>query len=110
MFVQAEKFLEATERDRSSIVVYGQELNERTWRMAKMNLAIHAISVAGLGQRWADTFERDIHAGTQMDYVLANPPFNIKDWVRNEEDKRWKYGVPPRVMRTSRGCSTLFPS
>lgn len=95
MFVQAEKFLEATKRDRSNIAIYGQELNERTWRMAKMNLAIHAISASGLGQRWADTFARDIHAGTQMDYVLANPPFNIKDWVRNEEDKRWKYGVPP---------------
>ena len=95
MFVQAEKFLEATKRDRSNIAVYGQELNERTWRMAKMNLAIHAISAAGLGERWADTFARDIHAGTKMDYVLANPPFNIKDWVRNEEDTRWKYGVPP---------------
>lgn len=95
MFVQAEKFLEATKRDRSNIAVYGQELNERTWRMAKMNLAIHAISASGLGERWADTFARDIHAGTKMDYVLANPPFNIKDWVRNEEDARWKYGVPP---------------
>lgn len=95
MFVQAEKFLEATKRDRSNIAVYGQELNERTWRMAKMNLAIHAISASGLGERWGDTFARDIHAGTKMDYIMANPPFNIKDWVRNEEDARWKYGVPP---------------
>lgn len=95
MFVQAEKFLEATKRDRSNIAVYGQELNERTWRMAKMNLAIHAISSSGLGERWGDTFARDIHAGTKMDYIMANPPFNIKDWIRNEEDARWKYGVPP---------------
>lgn len=95
MFVQAEKFLEVTKRDRSAIAVYGQELNERTWRMAKMNLAIHAISASGLGERWGDTFARDIHAGTKMDYIMANPPFNIKDWVRNEEDARWKYGVPP---------------
>ncbi|WP_368920942.1 type I restriction-modification system subunit M [Corynebacterium striatum] len=96
MFVQAEKFLETAEKDRTALAVYGQELNERTWRMAKMNLAIHAISSAGLGERWADTFARDIHPGKQMDYVMANPPFNIKDWSRNEEDTRWKYGVPPK--------------
>lgn len=96
MFVQAEKFLETTEKDRTALAIYGQELNERTWRMAKMNLAIHAISSAGLGERWADTFARDIHPGKQMDYVMANPPFNIKDWSRNEEDSRWKYGVPPK--------------
>ena len=96
MFVQAEKFLETTEKDRTALAIYGQELNERTWRMAKMNLAIHAISSAGLGERWADTFARDIHPDKKMDYVMANPPFNIKDWSRNEEDSRWKYGVPPK--------------
>lgn len=63
--------------------------------MAKMNLAIHGIDNKGLGARWGDTFARDQHAETQMDYVLANPPFNIKDWSRNEEDPRWRYGVPP---------------
>ena len=63
--------------------------------MAKMNLAIHGIDNKGLGARWGDTFARDQHADIQMDYVLANPPFNIKDWARNVEDPRWKYGVPP---------------
>ena len=95
MFVQAEKFLDANRRDTSAIAIYGQELNERTWRMARMNLAIHALSAKGLGERWGDTFARDIHPGVEMDYVLANPPFNIKDWVRNTKDKRWMYGVPP---------------
>ena len=66
-----------------------------TWRMAKMNLAIHGIDNKGLGARWGDTFARDQHADLQMDYVLANPPFNIKDWTRNVEDPRWRYGVPP---------------
>ncbi len=94
MFVQAERFLEAHHRDGSDLAVYGQELNERTWRMAKMNLAIHGID-GQLGARWQDTFARDLHAGVEMDYVLANPPFNIKDWTRNEEDARWVYGVPP---------------
>lgn len=94
MFVQADRFLEAHHRDGSDLAVYGQELNERTWRMAKMNLAIHGID-GQLGPRWQDSFARDLHAGVEMDYVLANPPFNIKDWARNEEDARWVYGVPP---------------
>ncbi|ACV77509.1 type I restriction-modification system subunit M [Nakamurella multipartita] len=94
MFVQTEKFLEAHHREGSEISVYGQELNERTWRMAKMNLAIHGLS-GNLGPRWGDTFARDIHPDVQADYVLANPPFNIKDWARNDKDPRWKFGVPP---------------
>ena len=98
MFVQTEKFLDAHKKDRTAISVYGQELNERTWRMAKMNLAIHGLN-ANLGPVWGDTFARDLyphltgHEGA--DYVLANPPFNIKDWARNEKDARWRFGVPP---------------
>ena len=94
MFVQTEKFLEAHNEDRTAISVYGQELNERTWRMAKMNLAIHGLN-ANLASRWGDTFARDQHPDVQADYVLANPPFNIKVWARNEEDPRWRFGVPP---------------
>lgn len=98
MFVQAEKFLESHEGEGSNISVYGQELNERTWRMAKMNLAIHGLS-GNLGSRWGDTFARDLHpelSGDKgADFVMANPPFNIKDWARNVSDPRWKYGVPP---------------
>ena len=94
MFVQAERFLESHEGEGSNISVYGQELNERTWRMAKMNLAIHGLS-GNLGPRWGDTFARDLHPELQADFVMANPPFNIKDWARSESDPRWKYGVPP---------------
>ena len=98
MFVQAEKFLEAHNMEGSDISVYGQELNERTWRMAKMNLAIHGLN-ANLASRWGDTFARDQHpeltGNNGADFIMANPPFNIKDWVRSESDPRWKYGVPP---------------
>ncbi|MEW1980583.1 class I SAM-dependent DNA methyltransferase [Citricoccus sp. NPDC079358] len=94
MFVQTEKFLDAHHQDPTAISVYGQELNERTWRMAKMNLAIHGLN-ANLASRWGDTFARDQHPEMQADFVMANPPFNIKDWARNELDPRWKYGVPP---------------
>lgn len=95
MFVQAEKFLAKHKEDPTNLMIYGQELNERTWRMAKMNLAIHGMDSSGLGSRWGDTFARDIHPGVQMDFALSNPPFNIKEWARNEDDKRWTYGVPP---------------
>ena len=94
MFVQTEKFLEAHHAEGSDIAVYGQENNERTWRMAKMNLAIHGID-GKLASRWGDTFARDQHPDLLADYVMANPPFNIKDWARNEDDPRWKFGVPP---------------
>ena len=80
MFVQAEKFLEAHHRNPTELSVYGQENMERTWRMAKMNLAIHGL-IGNLGTTWGDTFARDLHPDLQADYVLANPPFNIKDWA-----------------------------
>ena len=95
MFVQTEKFIHEHDGDPKDIAVFGQEGNEETWRLAKMNLAIHGIENKGLGARWGDTFARDQHADLQMDFVMANPPFNIKDWARNVEDPRWKYGVPP---------------
>ncbi|KGM13570.1 class I SAM-dependent DNA methyltransferase [Cellulomonas bogoriensis] len=94
MFVQTEKFLEQHNADLQAISVYGQELNERTWRMAKMNLAVHGLN-ANLGTKWQDTFARDVHPDVEMDYVLANPPFNVKAWARSESDPRWRYGVPP---------------
>ena len=95
MFVQTEKFIYEHDGDPKNVSIYGQESNERTWRMAKMNLAIHGINNKGLGTRWGDTFVLDYHADLAMDYALANPPFNIKDWHRVESDPRWKHGVPP---------------
>ncbi|MFJ9660607.1 type I restriction-modification system subunit M [Streptomyces griseoflavus] len=95
MFVQAAKFIKAHQGSKSDIAVYGQELNERTWRLAKMNLAIHGID-GNLASRWGDTFADDKHPDLKADFVMANPPFNIKDWARDETDPRWKYGVPPK--------------
>jgi type I restriction enzyme M protein len=96
MFVQAERFVEAHGGQRNDIAVYGQELNDTTWRLAKMNLAIRGIE-ADLGPRWGDTFDEDLHPDLKADYILANPPFNVSDWGGDQlrEDPRWKYGVPP---------------
>ncbi|MEZ0115151.1 type I restriction enzyme M protein [Catenulispora sp. EB89] len=96
MFVQAEKFVVSHRgaRHAHDLSVYGQESNERTWRLAKMNLAIHGIT-GNLSDRWGDTFAHDRHPDVLADFVLANPPFNMSDWARNTQDTRWKYGVPP---------------
>ncbi|WP_438037284.1 type I restriction-modification system subunit M [Sorangium sp. So ce204] len=96
MFVQSEKFIEQHGGRVGDISVYGQESNPTTWRLAKMNLAIRGIE-ANLGPENADTFHRDLHKDLKADYILANPPFNAKDWgqERLKEDVRWKYGTPP---------------
>ncbi|MGI5420299.1 N-6 DNA methylase [Actinomadura luteofluorescens] len=92
MFVQAERFVLSHRGRPDDIAVYGQEANERTWRLARMNLAVHGI--AGDVRR-SDTFYEDAHPGLAADHVLANPPFNMSDWYRDPGDPRWRYGVPP---------------
>ena len=96
MFVQSERFVEAHGGQRNDIAVYGEELNDTTWRLGKMNLAIRGIE-ADLGPRWGDTFHDDLHPDLKADFILANPPFNISDWGGDQlrDDPRWKYGAPP---------------
>jgi type I restriction enzyme M protein len=95
MFVQSEKFVEAHGGGLGDISIYGQESNATTRRLAVMNLALRGIE-ADFGPEHADTFRRDLHPDLRADYVLANPPFNDSDWFRQDEDVRWKFGVPPR--------------
>lgn len=94
MFVQSEKFIEAHAGQLGDISIYGQESNYTTWRLAKMNLAIRGIE-AQIAH--GDTFHDDKHPDLKADYILANPPFNSRDWRGEliQEDKRWEYGVPP---------------
>ena len=98
MFVQSVKFVEAHGGDTSAINVYGQEQDPDTYRLAKMNLAVRGIS-HDLGDRPASTFTHPHHTDKKMDYIMANPPFNLKKWRTEEElatDPRWSgYGIPP---------------
>jgi type I restriction enzyme M protein len=96
MFVQSENFVESRGGGRNDIAVYGEELNDTTWRLAKMNLAIRGIE-ADLGPRWGDTFHEDLHPDLKADFILANPPFNISDWGGDQlrDDPRWRFGAPP---------------
>lgn len=95
MFVQSEKFVEEHSGRLGDIAVYGQELNETTWRLAKMNMAIRGIDA---DIRRGDSFHEDRFPDLKADYIIANPPFNISDWGQEllSGDIRWKYGVPPK--------------
>ena len=99
MFVQSIKFIEAHHGNKKEISIYGQEYTNTTYKLAKMNLAIRGIS-ANLGEKAADTFHDDQHKDLKADYIMANPPFNQKDWrAENEltDDPRWRgYDVPPK--------------
>ncbi|WP_313567262.1 N-6 DNA methylase [Empedobacter sp.] len=99
MFVQSLKFIEKHQGNKKDISIYGQELTNTTFKLAKMNLAIRGIS-ANLGNKAADTFADDQHKELKADYIMANPPFNLKDWrAENEltDDSRWTgYEVPPK--------------
>lgn len=109
MFVQSEKFVEA-HRDHYNgksreidklfervVSIYGQESNQTTWRLCKMNLAIRGIDSTNVLWNSEGSFLNDAHPDLKADFVIANPPFNDSDWsgelLRN--DGRWKYGVPP---------------
>ena len=99
MFVQSLKFIEKHKGNKKDISIYGQELTNTTYKLAKMNLAIRGIS-SNLGNKAADTFGDDQHKDLKADYIMANPPFNLKDWrVENEltTDPRWAgYEIPPK--------------
>jgi type I restriction enzyme M protein len=93
MFVQSEKFVQAHEGKLDDIAVYGQESNQTTWRLCKINLAIRGIDS---NIQWGNSFIEDKHPDLRADYILANPPFNDKDWKADQlqDDVRWTYGVP----------------
>src|SRR4051794_9645860 len=96
MFVQSEKFVESHGGRLGDIAIYGQESNNTTWRLAKMNLAVRGIDA---DIRWNNegSFHKDELKDMRFDLILANPPFNVSDWGgdRLREDVRWKYGAPP---------------
>ena len=98
MFVQSIKFVEAHSGNKKKVSIYGQEYTNTTFKLAKMNLAIRGIS-ANLGEMAANTFTNDQHKDLKADYIMANPPFNQKEWRADNElidDPRWNgYEVPP---------------
>ena len=103
MFVQSVKFIQAHAKGNGNgngknairnLSIHGQESNQTTLRLAKMNLAIRGIDA---NIQFGDSFRNDRHPDLKADYILANPPFNISDWSGEQlrEDKRWVHGTPP---------------
>jgi type I restriction enzyme M protein len=97
MFVQSEKFVEEHQGRSNDISIYGQESNQTTWRLAKMNLAIRGIDSSQVKWNNEGSFLNDAHKDLKADYIIANPPFNVSDWSGEllRKDGRWTYGAPP---------------
>jgi len=97
MFVQSEKFVADHQGRVNDISIYGQESNQTTWRLAKMNLAIRGIDSSQVKWNNEGSFLNDGHKDLKADFVIANPPFNDSDWSGDllRKDGRWKYGTPP---------------
>ena len=95
-FVQSEHFINAHKGKIGDVSIYGQEYNHTTWQLAAMNMAIRGIDF-NFGKEPANTYTNDQHPDLRADYVMANPPFNMKEWDTgvSENDPRWKYGTPP---------------
>ncbi len=97
MFVQSEKFVVEHQGRVDDISIYGQESNQTTWRLAKMNLAIRGIDGSQVKWNNEGSFLNNAHKDLKADFIIANPPFNDSDWSGNllREDARWQYGTPP---------------
>lgn len=99
MFVQSARFKDAHQKTlgkKGDLAIHGQELMAQTRRLCLMNLAVHGLD-GDIGQTYGSTFTNDQHKTLRADYILANPPFNIKDWDGDKlkGDPRWVYGPPP---------------
>ncbi|HPB25122.1 MAG TPA: class I SAM-dependent DNA methyltransferase [Bacteroidales bacterium] len=97
MFVQSEKFIQAHQGKVDDISIFGQESNQTTYRLCRMNLAIRGIDGSNIKWNNEGSFLRDAHPDLKADFILANPPFNDSDWSGDllQKDGRWKYGLPP---------------
>ncbi len=97
MFVQSEKLVLEHQGKLNDISIYGQESNQTTWRLAKMNLAIRGIDSSQVKWNNEGSFLNDAHKDAKVDYIIANPPFNVSDWSGDllRKDGRWQFGTPP---------------
>ncbi len=95
-FVQSENFITAHKGKIGDVSIYGQEANHTTWQLAAMNMVIRGIDF-NFGKQPASTYTNDQHPDLRADFVMANPPFNMKEWDTgvDENDPRWQYGKPP---------------
>ena len=102
MLVQTRNHLAAHNENASNLSLFGQEMNLNTWAICKMNMFLHGVFSADI--RKGDTLRNPQHTqnGELMtfDRVIANPPFSLKKWGKEEADNdaygRFPYGTPPK--------------
>ena len=102
MLIQMRNYLAKQGENASNLSLYGQEMNLNTWAICKMNMFLHGVLNADI--RKGDTLREPQHtqAGELMcfDRVIANPPFSLKKWGKEECDNdgfgRFPYGTPPK--------------
>ncbi|PSW45683.1 type I restriction-modification system subunit M [Photobacterium leiognathi] len=102
MLIQMRNYLAKHGENASNLSLYGQEMNLNTWAICKMNMFLHGVLNADI--RKGDTLREPQHtqAGELMcfDRVIANPPFSLKKWGKEECDNdgfgRFPYGTPPK--------------
>ena len=98
MFVQSEKFVQNHQGRLDNLSIYGQESNETTYKLCRMNLALRGIDGSNIKWNPEGSFLNDAHKDLKADFVIANPPFNDSDWGGDllQNDGRWQYGKPPQ--------------
>jgi type I restriction enzyme M protein len=96
LFVQSARFLEAHGGRPEKISIYGQERNQATWRIGRMNLAIHGLS-GEIKYTQGGSLLDDAFPTLKASFVMANPPFNQSEWSTPAilDDARWAHGAPP---------------
>jgi type I restriction enzyme M protein len=102
MLVQTRNHLAAHNENAANLSLFGQEMNLNTWAICKMNMFLHGVLSADI--RKGDTLRDPQHTqhGELMtfDRVIANPPFSLKKWGKDEADNdaygRFPYGTPPK--------------
>ncbi len=97
IFIMSEKFIKEHQGRIEDLTIYGQESNQTTWKLSKMNLAIRNMDSQNVLWNTEGSFLKDAHPDLKADFVIANPPFNQSDWGVEilQDDARWKHGTPP---------------
>ncbi len=104
MFVQSEKFVEEHQGRVNDISIYGQESNQTTWRLAKMNLAIRGIDSSQVKWNNEGSFLNDAHKDLKADFIIANPPFNDQRLERRTVTQRWPLAIRHTACRQCQLC------
>ncbi len=102
MLIQSRNYLIEHGENPRNISLFGQEMNQGTWAICKMNMFLHSVFNADIKKGDTIRDPKHLKEGELMtfDRVIANPPFSLKKWGKNIADRdsygRFKYGTPPK--------------